>query len=125
MDHFFSQKTGGFYNSSLHTGMMPDDAVKITEEQHQQLLDGNADGKVIRVVDGKVGLYQPESTANWDSVRTRRDALLAACDWTVSVPDNNLSDDQRGAWLKYRQALRDITTKYKTPDAVVWPQEPK
>lgn len=49
-------------------------------------------------------------TAATDEVlhwRTRRDALLAACDWTV-LPDAPLSSQKQTVWRKYRQTLRDL-----------------
>lgn len=39
-------------------------------------------------------------------MRTKRDGLLAASDWT-QMPDVPLTDEQRAAWATYRQALRD------------------
>lgn len=39
-------------------------------------------------------------------VRSQRNALLTACDWT-QLPDAPLTDTQRLAWRVYRQALRD------------------
>lgn len=38
--------------------------------------------------------------------RTRRDALLAACDWTM-IEDAPISPQKKTVWRKYRQALRD------------------
>jgi len=64
---------------------------------------------------------QPEQIT-WDFIRAQRDGLLFMSDWTV------LSDTQpkpnKEAWLNYRQALRDITQKFSTPESVVWPINP-
>lgn len=43
---FYSKSTSGFYESNLHT-FIPDDAIEITEERWQELLLGQADGKII------------------------------------------------------------------------------
>lgn len=56
----------------------------------------------------------------WESVRSRRDALLAGSDWT-QVADAPVDS---AAWATYRQTLRDIPQDYATPDAVVWPEQP-
>lgn len=61
-------------------------------------------------------------TAQWDEVREKRDALLAASDWVV------LRAYEQGVpipteWLAYRQALRDITNQ-ADPEAVTWPNIP-
>lgn len=54
-------------------------------------------------------------------VRWKRDALLAASDWT-QLPDVPLATKE--AWAAYRQALRDITDQPGFPFDVVWPQAP-
>ena len=56
----------------------------------------------------------------WDGVRSERDLLLAASDWT-QVADAPV--DQQ-AWAVYRQKLRDIPQDFASPDAVVWPEAP-
>ena len=61
--------------------------------------------------------------AAWDRVRAERDARLSACDWT-QVADAPLTDAERGAWMLYRQALRDVPQDFATPDEVVWPEQP-
>lgn len=43
MKLYYSAKTGGFYNSHIHQ-TLPDDAVKITAQTHQALLNDNAKG---------------------------------------------------------------------------------
>ena len=63
-------------------------------------------------------LYQ-----QWHVVRTKRNALLAACDWT-HMPDMLLPDDVRTAWTTYRQALRAVPQTQTDPYAIVWPTPP-
>lgn len=55
-----------------------------------------------------------------DQVRTQRNALLSACDWT-QVADAPV--DQT-AWAAYRQALRDVPDQAGFPAGVVWPVAP-
>jgi hypothetical protein len=43
---FYSKSTGGFYNPAIHTNI-PVDAVEISEEYWNELLDGQAIGKMI------------------------------------------------------------------------------
>ena len=52
-----------------------------------------------------------------DDLRSRRDRLLFACDWT-QLPDAPLTEAQRAAWRAYRQALRDV------PETGDWPIPP-
>lgn len=54
-------------------------------------------------------------------VRSQRDSLLAASDWT-QVPDAPVD---QAAWRTYRQALRDITTQSGFPHEVTWPVKPE
>ena len=44
--HYYSESTGGFYDSTIHT-TWPEDAVWITDEQHAELLAGQSNGQVI------------------------------------------------------------------------------
>ena len=43
----------------------------------------------------------------WDMVRSERDLLLYACDWT-QLADVVMTAKQKKAWSKYRQDLRDL-----------------
>lgn len=56
-------------------------------------------------------------------VRSQRDALLRACDWTVGA-DAPLTDEQVAAWRAYRQALRDVPAQPGFPAAIEWPMPP-
>ena len=58
----------------------------------------------------------------WSAHRDKRNALLAASDWT-QAKDSPLSVAQQEQWESYRQALRDMTQQ-ADPAAVVWPVEP-
>jgi len=52
-------------------------------------------------------------------LRAERDRLIAATDWWASS-DLTMTAEQTA----YRQALRDITDTYTSPDDVVWPTMP-
>ena len=58
----------------------------------------------------------------WDDIRSKRDSILQATDWTVT---SGATVDQ-AQWAAYRQVIRDIpqTYKDKTPNDVVWPTQP-
>ena len=53
-------------------------------------------------------------------LRTERNARLRETDWMANS-DVTMSDE----WRAYRQALRDITNTYSSPDTVVWPTKPE
>lgn len=43
MKHFYSAKTGGFYNTNIHE-KIPEDAVEITAKYWSELIDGQQAG---------------------------------------------------------------------------------
>ncbi len=57
-------------------------------------------------------------------VRAKRDALLAATDWT-QVLDAPIDEPAREAMRAYRQVLRDIPQQEGFPDPVAWPDLPE
>jgi hypothetical protein len=63
-----------------------------------------------------VSVKQPTA----DEIRTERNQLLSACDWT-QLPD---AQCDQTAWAAYRQALRDIPQQEGFPAAVIWPVPP-
>jgi hypothetical protein len=100
-----------------------------------------------KMINGVVIPFTPEEEAEWDAmeaeyaagandraaeeVRTKRDALLAECDWvTVKAVDQNAQDSLGiqvpQVWLTYRQALRDITSHANFPNLqdTDWPETP-
>jgi len=60
---------------------------------------------------------------NMSGIRSRRNSLLSASDWT-QLADSPLDDDTKSAWATYRQELRDLTTTYSRVSEVVWPTPP-
>lgn len=56
-----------------------------------------------------------------DTVRSERNAQLAACDWTQL---NDISQSVATEWATYRQHLRDIPDQEGFPWSVVWPDQP-
>jgi len=65
--------------------------------------------------------FELEPKLAWDSVRTERDARLLKSDWTQLA---DVSLNNKNAWVKYRQSLRDITEDFNSPNDIVWPTEP-
>jgi hypothetical protein len=67
--------------------------------------------------------FDPELTL--EALRTRRDELLEASNWT-QLADSPLSDADRKSWAEYRQELRDLL-EAKTLDPFhppPWPTPP-
>ena len=63
---------------------------------------------------------EANTQSQWAKVRSQRDQLLSACDWT-QLPD--VSIPTKTDWAAYRQALRDITDQ-TDPYNIVWPMQP-
>lgn len=121
--HFYSPTTKGFYVQGLHK-KMPDDVVSLSEDQYSLLMEGQALGKQIIYKSRKVQLAdRVDEELTWADIRTTRDDKLKSCDWT-QLPDVKMTEELTKKWLDYRQALRDLTEVYASPDVVVWPTPP-
>jgi hypothetical protein len=72
------------------------------------------------------GVFAPPARdldAEWVEVRAQRDKLLSECDWVV-IKAKECGTNLPTAWKDYRQALRDITTTFTSPEKVVFPEPP-
>jgi len=57
---FYAKSTNGFYDAAIHGDNIPADAVEITVEEHQALLEGQSQGKIISAdKNGKPVLKDP------------------------------------------------------------------
>lgn len=125
MKYFFSPESEALYLDTAGT-TIPPDAVELSAEEYAAVLDGQAQGKVIRHdADGRPVAVEYAATAAelFMTLRARRDALLRACDWT-QMPDSPLTDELRSDWAAYRQALRDLPETVTDPAAAEWPVAP-
>lgn len=59
-----------------------------------------------------------------DRLRLKRDALLAASDWS-QLSDAPISAEKKQAYQTYRQALRDLPSNTQDLENPIWPQEPQ
>ena len=104
---------------------VPEGWVKVSAEYYNELLDGQANGKMISSdEDGNpVLLDRPTPSVEylWDQIRSQRDKLLYETDWTQL---SDISTEIKEKYLAYRQALRDITLQ-SDPDNIVWPSKPE
>lgn len=57
------------------------------------------------------------------AIRTERDRLLTASDWT-QLTDSPLTETDRLAWAEYRQELRNVPQQADFPGTVQWPVHP-
>ena len=78
--HYYSESTGGFYDTTIHT-TWPEDAVEITTEYHATLLAGQAQGKTIMPgKDGKPVLTSkaPSHLHQWNGKEWALDKAAAS-----------------------------------------------
>ena len=72
------------------------------------------------VAEGNEPLPVDGTEVTWDTIRAKRDRLIAASDWTM-IPGATVDQAQ---WSAYRQILRDLPQTYSNPEDVVWPSVP-
>lgn len=58
-----------------------------------------------------------------EQARGKRNSLLAESD-IYMIADYPITEQQRRAWMSYRQALRDIPEQEGWPMNIVWPEKP-
>ncbi|WP_392423294.1 hypothetical protein ACF3NW_09235 [Eikenella halliae] len=78
--HYYSKSTGGFYDSTIHSGW-PDDVIEISATQHAELLAGQSAGQVIMPgKDGKPVLTSkaPSHLHQWDGKEWTLDKAAAS-----------------------------------------------
>ena len=88
MTIYYSSNPRGFYFDHMHGDNIPEGAKEITSEQHQTLIDGQSQGKIIREdADGYPVLIEPPPLTPEEVAaieRNWRDAKLAATDGDVT-----------------------------------------
>ena len=105
----YAKSTNGFYHDDIHE-VIPEDAVEITPEHHQSLMDAQATGKVIKsdenghpvAVEREIG----EAEGRLMLAGEAR-AALAASDVTV-IRRMEEGKPLPAEWAAYRKALRGV-----------------
>jgi hypothetical protein len=59
----------------------------------------------------------------WKILREERNRRLTEVDWVFST-DYHISSEERGVWVAYRQALRDLPSTTEDPTKPMWPTKP-
>jgi len=119
MTIYYSSNPRGFYFDHMHGDNIPEGAKEITSEQHQTLIDGQSQGKIIREdADGYPVLIEPPPLTPEEVAaieRNWRNAKLAATDGDVTRHRDELEEgsattlsaEQYTALQAYRRQLRD------------------
>lgn len=107
------------YDSDIHS-TIPIDAVEVTDDLFFQTINEN-DGEWFKsgdVIAKRAFTPIPETA---ETVRFKRDYLIAQTDWTQGY---DIPQATKDLWIPYRQALRDITAQPGFPTSVTWPVKP-
>lgn len=108
---FYSPSERGFYEKSIHGNKIPKDAIEITESEHQDLMQAQAEGKVIDFQNGRpVAIDPPPPTkdqiiSSFRSGIQRRldmfaetrnyDNAISACSYANSTVQKFAAEGQR------------------------------
>lgn len=104
----------------------------VTGPNPQVALETDQDPLILRAVrsdDGTIQLVEDpqkvedHKAALWSQLRSKRNQLLAASDWT-QFTDSPLSPETKAAWAQYRVALRNLPEVTQDPTQVSWPAQP-
>lgn len=124
MKVFFSPSTASFFDEEIYGEQLPQDALEITEDMRQALLEAQSQGKKISAgKDGQpIAVERPGPTFEQQVERERfwRDSLLAKTDMMVTrhrdEQDAELATTLTAAQYKQMQAYRLDLRK--------WPEDP-
>lgn len=129
----YSPSNNAFYDTAINRDI-PDDAINITDKAWSDLLDGQAEGKLIACgADLRPCLTeQPLPTAEEliNQAEERRSRLRLAADTAIQplqdASDLGIATDDEAskliAWKKYRVMLMRIKTEDK--ENITWPKQP-
>lgn len=118
---YYSASAHSFYISDMFLGVMPSDAVEITEAYHTELFNGQSAGKLISKNDSGYPILVDYPPPTAEQVREARNGVLRTTDWTQAA---DVAQTTRESWAPYRQALRDIPQQDGFPENVIWPTPP-
>ena len=124
--YFYAGSTNCFYIPS-EGAILPSDAVEITEERYQTLLEGTALGKVI-TADAQGYPTLPETVpATAEQNKVKAMAILASTDWTTAADVANVTNDpylsNQAEFIAYRNEIRKIAVRPEAGD-LVWVDAP-
>lgn len=120
----YSASTNGFYDPLVNENI-PTDAVEVSEQNYQELLEGQSQGKVIAPnADGHPVLVDPaEPTLEQKLASCKKQAKLklAATDYSQT---NDVAQDLLNVqeFVEYRAKIRAIF--FNPSPTPVWPDEP-
>lgn len=130
----FSPSTRGFYDTSFHASI-PLDAVEISPARYRELLDGQAQGKQITLVEGQPMLQDPPAAPrevlvaqSWAAIQAERDRRMQSGGFMVRgkwFHSDIFSRTQYLGMMQAGQAIADAGIQWKTMDHSFVPITPE
>lgn len=113
---FFLPESEDAYRAA---GRWPEDGIEIDDDECEEIYLSMASGKLLVAGEnGRPTTVDLSISHQAADIRSTRDKLLTASDWTQI---GDLPDTVKSAWGPYRQALRDIPAQKGFPTSVEWP----
>lgn len=121
MTLYFSQKNKGFYDGDMkltycEAGSWPDDAVEVSKDAYNSIMNGQSSGKIIDADDfGYPILIEP--VIDWNNLAEleRADRVKVAnnhvADWRTELELGIISADDRELlilWMQYIKLLKEL-----------------
>lgn len=132
MNYFYSATTNGFYSKDFHGENIPDDAVEITYDDWQSLINSQSTTKMIASDDRGYPIIVDRPSPTPEQLITinseKKTALIAEATVVISplkdALDGGYIDESDkpllAAWQKYRYDLTKVD-----PASPVWPEPPQ
>ena len=106
---FYAKSTGGFYDTAIHGDNIPADAVEITAEEHQALLEGQSQGKLIVADENGYPTLQDPPPLTLDEAKVAKLAEInAACDAEIGAIKATYPDTEVMTWDKQEREARAL-----------------
>ena len=120
---YYAKSTGGFYDTAIHGNSIPADTVEITVEEHQALLEGQSQGKLIQAdANGRPVLVDPPPLTLDEAKAAKLTEINAACDAEIEAIKVSYPNTEVMTWDKQEQEARalvlDATTATPLIDSI-------
>lgn len=135
MSYFFSAKELGFFNVEVNEDI-PDDAIEISDETYNILMDAQGNGKAISS-DSNGNPILTEPVIDWcQKAESQRQSLLTAAndtiaDWKIELQLETINEKDKTSlieWMDYVKQLKalEFTDVIDKPSfgAINWPPLP-
>ena len=119
----YSPSTNGFYTPEIHGENIPADAVEITREHYEALLQGQSSGKrIVADANGRPVLADPPPLTLDEAKRVKLAEINAACDAEIGAIKATYPDTEVMSWdkqgMEARALVLDATADTPLIDAI-------